>query len=157
MARKPLSTRIESWLQKEIKKLAIDLERPVNDLLEEAIRDVLRKYIGKVPEKTERRLYPRVPVKWSATIKTSNAEFEGKVENISPDGVVFVSQPGNLPEKGKLGIVIQPPGRQPIRAIVRVIWTSKFTKDDSELCFSMGLQFEEISRGDSQLLHDLLA
>ncbi len=44
MKRKPLSTKIDNDLQKEIKKLAIDLERPLNDLLEEAIRDFLRKY-----------------------------------------------------------------------------------------------------------------
>ena len=44
MARKPLSTRIENDLQKEVKKLAIDLEKPLNDLLEEAIMDILEKY-----------------------------------------------------------------------------------------------------------------
>ena len=47
MTRKPLSTKIENDLQKEIKKLAIDQERPLNDLLEEAIRDILKKYEGK--------------------------------------------------------------------------------------------------------------
>jgi predicted transcriptional regulator len=51
MARKPLSTKIENELQKEIKKLAIDLERPLNDLLEEAIQDILQKYGKKVSEK----------------------------------------------------------------------------------------------------------
>ena len=44
MARKSLSTRIENDLQKKIKKLAIDLEKPLNDLLEEAIQDLLKKY-----------------------------------------------------------------------------------------------------------------
>ena len=44
MARKPLSTGIENDLQKEVKKLAIDLEKPLNDLLEEAIRDLLKKH-----------------------------------------------------------------------------------------------------------------
>ena len=44
MARKNMTSSIELDLQKEIKKLAIDLERPFNDLLEEAIRDLLRKY-----------------------------------------------------------------------------------------------------------------
>ena len=44
MARKPLSTNIENELQKEVKKLAIDLERPLNDLLEEAFHDLLKKY-----------------------------------------------------------------------------------------------------------------
>ena len=50
MARKPLSTKIENSLQKDIKKLAIDLERPLNDLLEEAIQDVLKKYKKKAKE-----------------------------------------------------------------------------------------------------------
>ena len=44
MARKPLSTKIENDLQKEIKKLAIDLEKPLNELLEEAIQDLLKKH-----------------------------------------------------------------------------------------------------------------
>ncbi|UCD90899.1 MAG: hypothetical protein JSW04_05595 [Desulfobacterales bacterium] len=44
MARKNMTTSIESDLQKEVKKLAIDLERPLNDLLEEAMQDVLKKY-----------------------------------------------------------------------------------------------------------------
>jgi hypothetical protein len=44
MARKNMTTSIENNLQKEIKKLAIDLERPFNDLIEEALRDLLKKY-----------------------------------------------------------------------------------------------------------------
>ena len=44
MSRKPLSTRIDHDLQKEIKKLAIDLEIPLNDLFEEALQDILNKY-----------------------------------------------------------------------------------------------------------------
>lgn len=51
MARKNLSTRIEGDLQKEIKKLAIDLEKPLNDLLEEAIQDLLKKYEKPQPKK----------------------------------------------------------------------------------------------------------
>ena len=44
MDRNTMLTRIENDLQKEIKKLAIDLERPFNDLLEEAMKDLLKKY-----------------------------------------------------------------------------------------------------------------
>jgi hypothetical protein len=44
MSRKALSTRIDHDLQKEIKKLAIDLEMPLNDLLEEALHDILGKH-----------------------------------------------------------------------------------------------------------------
>ncbi len=43
MPRRPLSTRIDNDLQKEMKKLAIDLEIPLNNLIEEAIKDLLVK------------------------------------------------------------------------------------------------------------------
>ena len=48
MARKTMTTSIDNDLQKEAKKLAIDLERPLNDLLEEAIKDLLKKYERKI-------------------------------------------------------------------------------------------------------------
>ena len=54
MTRKNLSTRIENDLQKSIKKLAIDLEKPLNDLLEEAIQDLLAKYEKNGKDKTKR-------------------------------------------------------------------------------------------------------
>ena len=53
MARKSLSTRIENDLQKEIKKLAIDLEKPLNDLLEEAIQDLLTKHEKRLKNTTK--------------------------------------------------------------------------------------------------------
>lgn len=44
MEKKMLSTPIRNDLLKEFKKLAIDLEKPVNALLEEAMQDLLAKY-----------------------------------------------------------------------------------------------------------------
>ena len=44
MVKKPLSTKIDNDLQKEVKKLAIDLERPFNAMIEEALRELLKKY-----------------------------------------------------------------------------------------------------------------
>ena len=44
MEKKMLSTLINNTLLKDFKKLAIDLERPMNDILEEAMRDLLKKY-----------------------------------------------------------------------------------------------------------------
>jgi len=44
MEKKMLSTLIKNDLLKDFKKLAIDLERPINDILEEAMQDLLRKY-----------------------------------------------------------------------------------------------------------------
>ena len=44
MEKKMFSTLINNDLLKEFKKLAIDLERPANDILEEAMKDLLKKY-----------------------------------------------------------------------------------------------------------------
>jgi len=41
---KPFTTSLDVSLLKEIKKLAIDLARPVNELLEESIRWLLERY-----------------------------------------------------------------------------------------------------------------
>ncbi len=41
------STRINFDILKEAKKLAIDLDRPLNDLLEEALLDIMKKYENK--------------------------------------------------------------------------------------------------------------
>jgi hypothetical protein len=44
MEKKMFSTLLKNDLLKQFKKLAIDLERPANDLLEEAMQDLLAKY-----------------------------------------------------------------------------------------------------------------
>ena len=44
MGKKKFTTTLDEPLIKEIKKLAIDLGRSVNDLIEEGLRSVLKKY-----------------------------------------------------------------------------------------------------------------
>jgi len=44
MKRKPFTTTIKEDALKDVKKLAIDLDRSVNDLLEESIEWLLKKY-----------------------------------------------------------------------------------------------------------------
>jgi hypothetical protein len=44
MKKKVFSTQVKNDLLKEFKKLAIDLERPINDILEEAMQELLGKY-----------------------------------------------------------------------------------------------------------------
>ena len=48
MARKNMTTSIDNDLQKEAKKLAIDLERPFNELIKEVLRDLMEKYKNKL-------------------------------------------------------------------------------------------------------------
>ncbi|MFC1866581.1 ribbon-helix-helix domain-containing protein [Thermodesulfobacteriota bacterium] len=44
MARKNITTSIETDLIKKIKYLAVDMSKPLNELFEEAIKDLLKKY-----------------------------------------------------------------------------------------------------------------
>ena len=49
--RKPFTTSLNVPMLKDVKKLAIDLDKGINDLLEEAIRDLLQKYGKAQPKK----------------------------------------------------------------------------------------------------------
>jgi hypothetical protein len=51
MKRIPFTTTIREDALKSIKKLAIDLDKSVNDLLEEAIEHLLKKYEQPKPKK----------------------------------------------------------------------------------------------------------
>lgn len=44
MERKTVTTSLEIELMKQLKHLAVDTDKALNDLLEEAIRDLLKKY-----------------------------------------------------------------------------------------------------------------
>jgi len=48
MPRKHFTTSLDEGLLKKVKKLAIDLDRPVNDMLEEAIKWLLEKYANHI-------------------------------------------------------------------------------------------------------------
>jgi hypothetical protein len=45
--RKMYGLRLDESLMREVKHLAVDEDRPMNDLAEEALRELLKKYQGK--------------------------------------------------------------------------------------------------------------
>lgn len=47
--KKMFATRIDKDLLKSLKRVGVDTEKPMNSLLEEAIRDLLAKYEPKTP------------------------------------------------------------------------------------------------------------
>jgi len=50
MARKIVTTSIDTDLIKQLRYLAVDTSKPLNELFEEAIRDLLKKYKKKAKE-----------------------------------------------------------------------------------------------------------
>ncbi|UCD87951.1 MAG: hypothetical protein JSV01_09515 [Desulfobacterales bacterium] len=51
MKKKMFTTRLNVQILKRAKKLAIDLDRPLNAVLEEALQDLLKKYEKRKPKK----------------------------------------------------------------------------------------------------------
>ena len=51
--KKMFATRIDFAILKELKHLGIDVEKPISDLTEEAIRDLLKKYERKADGKEQ--------------------------------------------------------------------------------------------------------
>ena len=49
--KKMFATRIDKDLLKSLKFLGVQVEKPMNDLLEEAIKDLLKKYEAHPPKK----------------------------------------------------------------------------------------------------------
>lgn len=60
MKKKMFTNQINADLLKNFKKLAIDLERPINDVLEEAMRNLL-KYYDKTKSKKDNNSSPALP------------------------------------------------------------------------------------------------
>jgi len=60
MKKKMFTTQVNGDLLKNFKKLAIDLERPINDILEEAMRNLLKNY-DKPKTKKDNTSSPALP------------------------------------------------------------------------------------------------
>lgn len=66
--RKPFTTSLNSTILKDVKKLAIDLDRGINDILEEAMKDILKKYENPSPKRNNAY---QVPIKEYLQLKNS--------------------------------------------------------------------------------------
>ena len=60
MKKKMFTNQVNADLLKNFKKLAIDLERPINDVLEEAMRNLLKNY-EKQKSKKDNNSSPALP------------------------------------------------------------------------------------------------
>ena len=60
MKKKMFTNQVNADLLKNFKKLAIDLERPINDILEEAMRNILKNY-EKQKSKKDNNSSPALP------------------------------------------------------------------------------------------------
>ena len=94
--RKSYNTTLRADLTKRLRVLAARKDKRQNDLLEEAIQDLLNKYQkdSQVPArspvlKAERREHPRAEVSWPVSMITAQGLFKGEIKDISKGGVLI--------------------------------------------------------------------
>lgn len=94
--RKSYNTTLRADLTRRLRILAAQKGKRQNDLLEEAIQDLLSKHEGDsqapalspVP-KTERREHPRAGVSWPVSMITAQGLLEGEIKDISKGGALI--------------------------------------------------------------------
>jgi hypothetical protein len=101
--RKSYNTTLRADLTRRLRILAAQRNKRQNDLLEEAIQDLLNKFEkdSQVPArspvpKAERREHPRAEVSWPVSMITAQGLFEGEIKDISKGGALI--QCRDLPE-----------------------------------------------------------
>ena len=94
----------------------------------------------------ERRLHPRILVKWPVVVETPRGSVEGETKDISVDGVfIFCSKEPEIGEN--LPIILKPSEQRTISIVGEKIWSGSFTIDNRTV-FGMGVQFIQISPED---------
>ena len=94
----------------------------------------------------ERRLHPRILVKWPAVVETPQGSVEGETKDISVDGVFIFC--ANEPEIGEnFPLLLKPSEKRTISIVGAKIWSGSFTIDNKTV-FGMGVLFIQISTED---------
>lgn len=102
----------------------------------------------------ERRLHPRILVKWPAVVETPQGSLEGETKDVSVDGVfIFCSKEPEIGEN--FPIVLKPSEQRTISVVGEKIWSGSFTIDNRTV-FGMGVQFIHISPEDRNYIADLI-
>ena len=102
----------------------------------------------------ERRLHPRILVKWPAVVETPQGSVEGETKDISVDGVFIFC--ADEPEVGEnFPLLLKPSEQRTISIVVEKIWSGSFTIDNKTV-FGMGVQFIHISAEDRNYIADLV-
>jgi hypothetical protein len=109
----------------------------------------------------ERRLNPRVKMRWPTALATSQGPVDGVTRNISIDGAFLYynhREPQELPLRTdeRVNIVFDVPGNRRIRASARVAWSDVLAIEESSTLVGIGLQFLNVSDKDREFLLETL-
>jgi Tfp pilus assembly protein PilZ len=103
----------------------------------------------------ERRLQPRIEIRWPVTVLTMQMTIEGEIHNLSPSGA-FISCKAVPPLESSFFIIIKPPEHQTISLAGKVVWSTTLQTDENNASLGVGVQFTNITPGDLRFLNQLV-
>jgi Tfp pilus assembly protein PilZ len=103
----------------------------------------------------ERRLQPRIEIRWPVTVLTTHTTIEAEIHNVSPSGA-FIYCRDVPPLEGSFFIIIRPPERQTISVAGKAVWSTILHTNESGTSLGVGIQFTNITRGDRRFLNQLV-
>ncbi len=103
----------------------------------------------------EKRVRPRVEVRWPISISTHQGTIKGETVNISVDGM-SISCDEPLPLNETFNISIIPLNQQIIEVAGRVVWSDCYGIND-DITFGIGVCFVKISDKDRHQFNNLVS
>ena len=161
--RKSYNTTLRTDLTTRLRILAAEQGKRQNDLLEEAIQDILDKYEGDskvtalspIP-KAEKREHPRSEVSWPVSLITPQGLFEGQIKNISRGGALIQCKDFPNTEES-LGLSIEIPDH--LLSISATVEKVRLNIDDSDLAcpsYDLAVRFSGIDIDQRTQLYDAI-
>lgn len=87
----------------------------------------------------ERRLQPRVEVRWPVTMLTSEGAIQGETKDISMQGAfIYCDKP--LPLSERVVLSVKAPAAS-MQVMAQVVWSSNSSSDNKDELFGIGVRF----------------
>jgi len=107
-------------------------------------------------ELTGSGLHSRTTVRWPVCLVTPASIMEGETESINLDGVLISCQE-SPPHEGTFSLLLELSDRPPLKATVKLAWTTLLHSDDGVPTLGAYLQFVSVGDADRRFLEEFLA
>gem|GEM_PF-427255 len=169
MTKKRFNTTLDGEIVKAVKKLAIDLGKSANDLIEEGLRYILNKYrmetlhgraepmrITVSPE-SDKRQHPRAEVSWPVVVSGIDTIIKGEVKNISSEGALINC--GELPSlnlEQSYELRMKAENDYALSLIAYLVRFDIHDNVSASFPYGLGFRFLEISQENLRFLNEVV-
>lgn len=155
------SIALQEELLEAVERLTIELQRSLDDLLEEALEDLVRKYEKKLmsmglESDRDQRQSDRVEVSWPVVVKASNKSIKGQLRNISAKGaLICCNELPSLDLDQTFQLQIKIPEHNYVFSIpASLVRFDIYDRGSAFFRYSLAFRFVEVSESDLLFLSD---